>query len=225
MAEPLAYLRDGAAIYERSFAIIRAEADLSAFSPDEAEIVVRMVHACGLVEAAARIAFGGDLVTVARRALSAGAAILCDAEMVAHGVTRARLPAHNDVICMLRGERRHARIAQRADHLVSRRKPRARDAVGDHLGIAQDRRPALKRAPRRADKPGREADVPRRIDEPTGMDHAHGDLGLLRRKAAKVGLGADDGEGALVDRSAVAQIGGLSHGRPRLRRARVRPRR
>ena len=114
MAEPLAYLRDGAAIYERSFAIIRAEADLSAFSPDEAEIVVRMVHACGLVEAAARIAFGGDLVTVARRALSAGAAILCDAEMVAHGVTRARLPAHNDVICMLCDPRVPALAAQHA---------------------------------------------------------------------------------------------------------------
>jgi precorrin-8X/cobalt-precorrin-8 methylmutase len=105
MAEPLPYLRDGAAIYERSFAIIRAEADLSAFTPDEAEIVVRMIHACGLVEAARHIAFGGDLVGAARRALQAGAPILCDAEMVAHGVTRARLPARNEVICTLRDPR------------------------------------------------------------------------------------------------------------------------
>ena len=71
MAEPLAYLREGAAIYERSFAIIRQEADLAAFSPDEAEIVVRMIHACGLVEAARHIGFGGDLVGAARRALAA----------------------------------------------------------------------------------------------------------------------------------------------------------
>ena len=59
MGERLAYLRDGAAIYERSFAIIRSETDLAAFSPDEADIVVRMIHACGLVEAAQHIAFGG----------------------------------------------------------------------------------------------------------------------------------------------------------------------
>jgi precorrin-8X/cobalt-precorrin-8 methylmutase len=105
MAEPLAYLRDGAAIYERSFAIIRAEADLAAFSQEEADIVVRMIHACGLVEAARHIVFGGDLVGAARRALLAGAPILCDAEMVAHGVTRARLPARNEVVCTLRDAR------------------------------------------------------------------------------------------------------------------------
>ena len=105
MAEPLAYLREGAAIYELSFAIIRQEADLAAFSPDEAEIVVRMIHACGVVEAARHIGFGGDLVGAARRALATGAPILCDAEMVAHGITRARLPAHNDVICTLRDAR------------------------------------------------------------------------------------------------------------------------
>src|SRR5262245_2659603 len=95
------YLRSGAAIYERSFAIIRAEADLSRFAPEEADVAVRMIHACGLVEAAAHIVFGGGLVTAARTALANGAPILCDAEMVAHGVTRARLPAHNKVICTL----------------------------------------------------------------------------------------------------------------------------
>jgi precorrin-8X/cobalt-precorrin-8 methylmutase len=105
MADALAYLRDGAAIYERSFAIIRAEADLSAFTAEEAEVVVRMIHACGLVEAAQHIVFGGDLVGAARRALAAGAPILCDAEMVAHGVTRARLPARNEVVCTLRDPR------------------------------------------------------------------------------------------------------------------------
>jgi len=96
------YLRDGAAIYERSFAIIRAEADLARFSAEEADIAVRMIHACGQVSAAEFIAFAPGLVAAARSALKRGAPILCDAEMVAHGVTRARLPANNDVICTLR---------------------------------------------------------------------------------------------------------------------------
>lgn len=97
-----AYIRNGAAIYERSFAIIRAEADLSHFSTDEADVAVRMIHACGLVEAARHIVFGHGLVAAARDALARGAPILCDAEMVAHGVIRERLPAGNEVICTLR---------------------------------------------------------------------------------------------------------------------------
>jgi precorrin-8X/cobalt-precorrin-8 methylmutase len=100
-----AYIRDGAAIYERSFAIIRDEADLSRFTPEQAEIAVRMIHACGRVDAAGSIDFSHDLVPAARDALQSGAPIFCDAQMVAHGVTRARLPANNDVICTLRDER------------------------------------------------------------------------------------------------------------------------
>jgi precorrin-8X/cobalt-precorrin-8 methylmutase len=88
MSERAAYLRDGTAIYQRSFAIIRAEADLSRFSAEEADIAVRMIHACGQVEAAAHIVFGGDVVTAARQALTAGAPIFCDAEMVERGTTR-----------------------------------------------------------------------------------------------------------------------------------------
>lgn len=99
------YIRDGAAIYRRSFAIIREEAELSGFSPDEAEIAIRMIHACGMVEAARHIAFAPGLVEAARTALAAGAPILCDAQMVAHGITRARLPAGNDVICTLQDPR------------------------------------------------------------------------------------------------------------------------
>jgi len=105
MSERAAYLRDGTEIYERSFAIIRAEADLSRFSPAEAEVALRMIHACGQVEAAAHIVFGGDVITAARQALAAGAPIFCDAEMVAHGITRTRLPAHNDVVCTLNDPR------------------------------------------------------------------------------------------------------------------------
>ena len=100
MAEP--YLRDGAAIYQRSFAMIRAEADLARFSADEAEVAIRMIHACGLVEAAKYFLFGHGLVAAARAALARGAPVLCDAEMVAHGITRTRLPAHNEVFCGLR---------------------------------------------------------------------------------------------------------------------------
>jgi precorrin-8X/cobalt-precorrin-8 methylmutase len=101
MAERAAYLRDGAAIYARSFAIIRGEADLARFSADQAEIAVRMIHACGQVELAPHIVFGGDLVAAARTALATAAPIFCDSEMVAHGITRARLPARNAVICTL----------------------------------------------------------------------------------------------------------------------------
>jgi precorrin-8X/cobalt-precorrin-8 methylmutase len=96
------YLRDGAAIYQRSFAIIRAEADLSSFSPAEADVAVRMIHACGLIEAARQIVFGPGLVPAVRDALQSGAPILCDSEMVAHGITRARLPNANEVVCTLR---------------------------------------------------------------------------------------------------------------------------
>jgi precorrin-8X/cobalt-precorrin-8 methylmutase len=99
------YIHDGNAIYERSFAIIRAEADLSRFSEAEADIAIRMIHACGQVEAAHHFVFSPDFASAARDALKAGAPILCDAEMVSHGVTRARLPAGNDVICTLRDPR------------------------------------------------------------------------------------------------------------------------
>lgn len=101
------YIRSGDAIYERSFAIIRSEADLSRFSPEEADIAVRMIHACGLVEAAQNFVFSPDFVHAARIALQDGAPIFCDAEMVSHGVTRARLPAGNEVICTLHDPRTH----------------------------------------------------------------------------------------------------------------------
>jgi precorrin-8X/cobalt-precorrin-8 methylmutase len=132
MSERQAYLRDGRAIYQRSFAIIRAEADLSRFSAEEADVAVRMIHACGVVEAAANILFGGNLVAAARGALAAGAPILCDAEMVAHGVTRARLPARNDVICTL-NDPRVAALAKQHD---TTRSAAAIDLWGVRLGGA-----------------------------------------------------------------------------------------
>lgn len=95
------YIRDGAEIYRRSFAIIRAEADLARFSTDEEPVAVRVVHASGQVEAARDLVFSPNFVGAARRALEAGAPILCDAKMIAGGITRARLPAENPVICTL----------------------------------------------------------------------------------------------------------------------------
>jgi precorrin-8X/cobalt-precorrin-8 methylmutase len=95
------YVRDGAAIYARSFAIIRAEADLSGLSDDEARVAVRVIHACGMVEVAADLGFHPGFTHAARTALLAGRPILCDSQMVAHGITRARLPAANAVICTL----------------------------------------------------------------------------------------------------------------------------
>jgi len=101
MREPYAYIRDGAEIYRRSFAIIRAEADLKRFTADEEKVAVRLIHACGLVEAAADIVYSPGAVVAARAALAVGAPILCDSKMVANGVTRARLPRRNEVICTL----------------------------------------------------------------------------------------------------------------------------
>jgi precorrin-8X/cobalt-precorrin-8 methylmutase len=129
MDERLAYLRDGAEIYRRSFAIIRAEADLARFSPEEAEVAVRMIHACGMVEAARHIVFGGGLVAAARAALAAGAPILCDAEMVVHGITRARLPAGNEVICTLND----SRVRTLAQRLGTTRTAAAIDLWGEKL--------------------------------------------------------------------------------------------
>ena len=102
---PHVYETDGAAIYSQSFATIRAEADLARFTPEEQVVVVRMIHAAGLVELAAHVEFTPGMAIAARAALEAGAPILCDARMVGVGITRARLPAGNDVICTLQDER------------------------------------------------------------------------------------------------------------------------
>ena len=96
------YVRDGAEIYRRSFAAIRAEADLSAFPADVAQVVVRMIHSCGMTDLPRDIAYSTGLVQRARAALRDGAPILCDAQMVAAGITRSRLPADNEVVCTLR---------------------------------------------------------------------------------------------------------------------------
>ena len=101
MPEVRAYLRDGAEIYRRSFAIIRAEADLRRFRGLEEKIAVRIIHACGMIDIASDIEVSADFAGRARAALANGAPILCDAKMVAGGITRARLPAGSAVMCTL----------------------------------------------------------------------------------------------------------------------------
>lgn len=95
------YETDGAAIYRQSFAMIRAEADLARFDADEEQVVVRMIHAAGMVGLERFVKISPGFVSAARKALEAGAPILCDARMVSEGVTRTRLPANNEVICTL----------------------------------------------------------------------------------------------------------------------------
>ncbi|MCC0081529.1 MAG: precorrin-8X methylmutase [Rhodobacter sp.] len=98
---PYTYETDGAAIYRQSFATIRAEADLARFDADEEQVVVRMIHAAGMVGLEAHVKMSPGFVSAARTALEAGAPILCDARMVSEGVTRFRLPADNAVVCTL----------------------------------------------------------------------------------------------------------------------------
>ncbi|AWB47982.1 precorrin-8X methylmutase [Gemmobacter aquarius] len=102
---PHSYITDGAEIYLRSFATIRAEADLARFTPEEEVVVVRMIHAAGMVGLEAHVDFTEGMAIAARAALEAGAPILCDVRMVSEGVTRTRLPAKNEVICTLQDPR------------------------------------------------------------------------------------------------------------------------
>ena len=110
----LDYLRDAGEIYRQSFATIRAEADLSRFPEDVARVVVRMIHTCGQVDLSEQVAFTPGVVTATHAALAAGAPILCDASMVAAGITAARLPAGNEVVSLVT-DPRAAELAARRD--------------------------------------------------------------------------------------------------------------
>jgi precorrin-8X/cobalt-precorrin-8 methylmutase len=97
----LDYIRDGQAIYDKSFAMIRAETNLSQVPEDLEKVVVRLIHSCGMTDIVSDIAASSGAGTIGRQVLAAGAPIFCDAQMVANGVTRSRLPANNEVICTL----------------------------------------------------------------------------------------------------------------------------
>jgi len=126
------YIRDGGAIYRQSFATIRAEADLSGLSPDEARVAVRVIHACGMVDVTRYIRFAPGFTAAARAALLAGAPILCDSQMVAHGITRARLPAGNEVICTLQ----HPDVPAHGRRIGNTRSAAALDFWGERLSGA-----------------------------------------------------------------------------------------
>jgi len=126
------YIRDGAEIYKNSFAIIRREADLGRFSREEERVAVRVIHASGMVEITPDLFFSPGAAQVGIAALAAGAPILCDANMVAHGVTRARLPANNEVICTLADPR----VAELARDMGTTRTAAALEYWRPHLAGA-----------------------------------------------------------------------------------------
>lgn len=123
------YVRDGAEIYRRSFATIRAEAELDRFPVDVAQVVVRMIHACGMTDLPRDVAYSAGVIAHARAALRGGAPVLCDANMVAAGITRSRLPAGNEVVCTL-GDPATAALAER---LGTTRSAAAVDLWADRL--------------------------------------------------------------------------------------------
>lgn len=123
------YIKDGAEIYRQSFATIRAEADLTRFPDDVSRVVVRMIHASGQVDLADDVDFSPGVVAAARAALQAGKPILCDANMVASGVTRTRLPADNEVVCLLRDPQ----VPDLAARLGTTRSAAALELWGDRL--------------------------------------------------------------------------------------------
>jgi precorrin-8X/cobalt-precorrin-8 methylmutase len=129
MTNPFDYIHDGSAIYAQSFATIRAETDLTRFTPEEARVAVRIVHASGMVEIARELVFSPDFAVAAEAALRAGRPILCDAQMVAHGITRARLPADNAVICTLSDPS----VPALAQAIGNTRSAAALDLWGEHL--------------------------------------------------------------------------------------------
>ncbi|EGJ21286.1 precorrin-8X methylmutase [Cereibacter sphaeroides WS8N] len=126
------YETDGAAIYRQSFATIRAEAALARFTPEEEVVVVRMIHAAGMVGLEAHVRFSPGMAIAARAALEAGAPILCDARMVSEGITRPRLPAGNRVICTLQD----AEVPELAKSMATTRSAAALELWRPHLAGA-----------------------------------------------------------------------------------------
>jgi precorrin-8X/cobalt-precorrin-8 methylmutase len=126
------YIHDGAAIYAESFATIRREARLDGFTQAEEKVVVRMIHACGMVEIAPDVIFSADFTDSAKAALQAGAPILCDAKMVANGITKARMPAKNEIICLLDDPR----VPGLAKEIGNTRSAAALDLWGERMGGA-----------------------------------------------------------------------------------------
>lgn len=129
---PYSYIRDPAEIYRQSFETVRAEAHLDAFPDDVAEVAIRLIHACGMPDIVDDLKYHGDAVKVGRNALISGAPILADAEMVAAGIIRNRLPAENKILCTLND----ARTPDHAKAIANTRSAAAVDFWLDHLAGA-----------------------------------------------------------------------------------------
>ncbi len=132
VAPSRSYLRDPDEIYRQSFAILRAEADLARFSPEEAKLAERMIHACGQVEIAENLVFSPGAVAAGIGALSVGKPVLCDAEMVAAGIIARLLPAQNRIICTLN----HDSVATMAKRQGTTRSAAALDLWDEDLAGA-----------------------------------------------------------------------------------------
>jgi precorrin-8X/cobalt-precorrin-8 methylmutase len=126
------YIKDGSSIYRESFAIIRAEARLDGLPPGVARVAVRMMHACGMTDLVEDLAFTPDVAEAAHSALRAGAPVLCDSQMLSHGITRRRLPADNAVICSLNDPR----VTDLAERLDTTRSAAALELWREHLAGA-----------------------------------------------------------------------------------------
>lgn len=125
----LDYIRDGQAIYQKSFATIRAESDLSSIPADLEKLAVRVIHACGMTDIVKDLAFSPGAGTIGRNALAAGVPILCDARMVAEGITLSRLPTNNEVVCTLH----EPEVPMLATKIGNTRSAAALDLWGDRL--------------------------------------------------------------------------------------------
>lgn len=125
----LDYIRDGSEIYRRSFSLIRAETDLSALDPDLVSVAVRLIHTCGMTDIVNDLVASPQAALIGRAALASGCAILCDAQMVAAGITRARLPVDNSVICTLKDPM----VPELAQKVGNTRSAAALELWRDHL--------------------------------------------------------------------------------------------
>ncbi|MGL4879809.1 MAG: precorrin-8X methylmutase [Waterburya sp.] len=125
----LKYIRDGDEIYRQSFAIIRSEANLSNLPPDLAQVAVRLIHSCGMTDIVSDLKASSTAVTTGRKALAAGATILCDSQMVAYGITRSRLPADNSIICTLTD----SQVPEIANQIGNTRSAAALELWKEHL--------------------------------------------------------------------------------------------
>ncbi len=126
------YIKNGEEIYRKSFAIIRAETNWENLPDDLAHVAVRLIHSCGMTDITKDLEASPDAVKIGRNALAGGAAILCDSQMVANGITKARLPKNNPIICTLN----HPEVTELARQINNTRSAAALELWRPHLAGA-----------------------------------------------------------------------------------------